>query len=599
MDSTVYDHTSVLRFLERRFGVAEPNISPWRRAVTGDLTSVFDFSGEDPVWPQLPDTAGNRQKVTDTGKLPAPTVPSPQRTPRQQAGTRTARPTPYNLKLKPRVRDGLLTLDLANHGKQGAVLAAYPAPGLAPRHYTVGAKEKLSDSWPVGPEGYDLRVHGPNGALWHLRGDAAAQYEVELFPESGAERVLEFHLINRSKSPQTFLIGDLAYGGGVQEVRITGQDTRPVRVKVGREGWYDVAVGVQGDLTFRRRYAGRMAGQEQGVTDPAMGLADALVLDVALGAASATIDEAIVLPGRPARVKATFTAAAALSGLEAKPVVPPGWTVREVTAAPAALAEGATATAEWEVLPPAVLPDGAAHRLLVTARARSGQRFVLADGELAARTAPVMTGHLLDQDFEELAPLLAPVGTVSGWTAQAPQGWSVVNAPGMPQGTARLQGWTFHTKRAWSNPAGQDRGNFTRGLGVLAVADPDDWDDTGAPSGKGKFDSTLVSPAVAIPAGVGSLYLGFDSHYRQEAPQKAAVTAVFDTGQEVRLVHYSSDAAGNDNAGKDVQNSFVVRQFAVPAGAASVTLKFRMYDAGNNWFWAVDHVRLDKAPIKG
>ncbi|WP_157531694.1 hypothetical protein [Kitasatospora sp. Root107] len=65
------------------------------------------------------------------------------------------------------------------------------------------------------------------------------------------------------------------------------------------------------------------------------------------------------------------------------------------------------------------------------------------------------------------------------------------------------------------------------------------------------------------------------------------------------MVFYSSDATGNDNAGKDVQNSFVTRQFAVPAGASSVTLKFRMYDAGNNWFWAVDHVRLDSSPIKG
>ena len=44
VNSEVFDHTSVLRFLEARFGVAAPNISPWRRAVTGDLTSVFDFS---------------------------------------------------------------------------------------------------------------------------------------------------------------------------------------------------------------------------------------------------------------------------------------------------------------------------------------------------------------------------------------------------------------------------------------------------------------------------------------------------------------------------------------------------------------------------
>ncbi|EFV82549.1 non-hemolytic phospholipase C, partial [Achromobacter xylosoxidans C54] len=39
LNSEVFDHTSVLRFVERRFGVAEPNISPWRRAVCGDLTS--------------------------------------------------------------------------------------------------------------------------------------------------------------------------------------------------------------------------------------------------------------------------------------------------------------------------------------------------------------------------------------------------------------------------------------------------------------------------------------------------------------------------------------------------------------------------------
>ncbi len=237
--------------------------------------------------------------------------------------------------------------------------------------------------------------------------------------------------------------------------------------------------------------------------------------------------------------------------------------------------------------------------MLVTARALAGNRFAVADGELAARTAPVMAGHLLGEDFESLAGALQPVAGVVGWTPQAPQGWSVVNAPAMPQGTVRLQGWTFHTKREWSNPAGQDRGNFTRGLGILAVADPDDWDDTGAPSKKGVFDSTLVSPAVPVPAGATTLYLGFDSHYRQEAPQKASVTAVFDNGTETRLVHYSSDATGNDNAGKDVQNAFIGKQFAVPAGARSVTLKFRMFDAGNNWFWAVDHIRLDVKPITG
>jgi phospholipase C len=52
----VFDHTSQLRLLERRFGVEVPNLSAWRRRTTGDLTSAFDF-GNPPndAPPNLPD----------------------------------------------------------------------------------------------------------------------------------------------------------------------------------------------------------------------------------------------------------------------------------------------------------------------------------------------------------------------------------------------------------------------------------------------------------------------------------------------------------------------------------------------------------------
>ena len=43
VNSQVFDHTSLIRFVESRFAVTEPNITKWRRAVTGDLTSAFDF----------------------------------------------------------------------------------------------------------------------------------------------------------------------------------------------------------------------------------------------------------------------------------------------------------------------------------------------------------------------------------------------------------------------------------------------------------------------------------------------------------------------------------------------------------------------------
>ena len=42
--SNTFDHTSLLRFLETRFGTEVPNLSAWRRSVTGDLTAAFNFT---------------------------------------------------------------------------------------------------------------------------------------------------------------------------------------------------------------------------------------------------------------------------------------------------------------------------------------------------------------------------------------------------------------------------------------------------------------------------------------------------------------------------------------------------------------------------
>ncbi|MHB1711053.1 MAG: phospholipase C [Acidimicrobiales bacterium] len=43
--SDTFDHTSLLRFVETRWGVPVPNLSTWRRSVTGDLTSAINFAG--------------------------------------------------------------------------------------------------------------------------------------------------------------------------------------------------------------------------------------------------------------------------------------------------------------------------------------------------------------------------------------------------------------------------------------------------------------------------------------------------------------------------------------------------------------------------
>jgi phospholipase C len=78
----VFDHTSTLRFLEKRFGVEVPNLTDWRRRTCGDLTSALDLSRTDPSAPTLPDTAAQLAAVTASCRLPAAVPPAEQSLPR-------------------------------------------------------------------------------------------------------------------------------------------------------------------------------------------------------------------------------------------------------------------------------------------------------------------------------------------------------------------------------------------------------------------------------------------------------------------------------------------------------------------------------------
>ena len=50
--SDVLDHTSLIRVIEKRFGVREPNISAFRRRTCGDFTSALRFSGPPAGYPR-------------------------------------------------------------------------------------------------------------------------------------------------------------------------------------------------------------------------------------------------------------------------------------------------------------------------------------------------------------------------------------------------------------------------------------------------------------------------------------------------------------------------------------------------------------------
>ena len=88
--SDTFDHTSILRFLELRFGVAEPNLSKWRRSTVGDLTSAIGcLTRPSYAFPTLPDAATLAAAATqECAKLPPPSIPADQKMPGQESGTR-------------------------------------------------------------------------------------------------------------------------------------------------------------------------------------------------------------------------------------------------------------------------------------------------------------------------------------------------------------------------------------------------------------------------------------------------------------------------------------------------------------------------------
>jgi phospholipase C len=91
VSTDLFDHTSLLRFLETRFGAEVPNLSAWRRQTVGDMTTAFNFSKPDTSIPSLPPTvAALSTAVTQclanlAGFTPYP-LPTTQVMPTQETG---------------------------------------------------------------------------------------------------------------------------------------------------------------------------------------------------------------------------------------------------------------------------------------------------------------------------------------------------------------------------------------------------------------------------------------------------------------------------------------------------------------------------------
>ncbi|MDQ0587659.1 phosphocholine-specific phospholipase C [Variovorax paradoxus] len=319
VNSQVCDHTSTLMFLEKCFGVAEPQIGKHRRAVCGDLTSAFNF--ERPNDEPLPTLPGRKTKaeadaLTAAQETLPKIVPSADADlPVQATGVRPSRALPYELHTSARsdALNGRVQLLFANSGQAAAVFHVYDKlhlPDRLPRRYVVEPGKQLDGHWNAMSDDaglYDLWVLGPNGFHRQFKGDLnrlragsapapeirvgydARRGDLYLQMRNDGRRDCRF-TVQPNKAyprPDAYQAGGRDRNGnddngtyghnpdGSWSIRVKGGGETGMRWNLDASGqWYDFVVTCDADPSFYRRLAGRIETGRHSVSDPAMGLQD-------------------------------------------------------------------------------------------------------------------------------------------------------------------------------------------------------------------------------------------------------------------------------------------------------------------------------------
>ncbi|KPK34262.1 MAG: hypothetical protein AMJ65_18540, partial [Phycisphaerae bacterium SG8_4] len=236
---------------------------------------------------------------------------------------------------------------------------------------------------------------------------------------------------------------------------------------------------------------------------------------------------------------------------------------------------------------------------------QGGAGTVYFDDILLATTAhpPVSKRPLpFQEDFESVVlgtSLEEAAGSEGIWTDTPPEGW-FIDESGIPgigdlavDGMTEWAGWAIADKDWWTTVAGdQRRSEFTLGQGAVAVADPDEWDDSAHPDGynvaEDAYDTWFSTP----PIDVSGAQAGTVQHYHQTAN----ITAFYDNHDPIEVLLWESDGVSPNFKDDNSTNETITVNLENPAGATSLVLTFGLFEAGNDWWWAIDNIEITGIP---
>lgn len=318
VNSQVFDHTSVVQFIEqfasRKTGKKQKldNISDFRRAVCGDLSSVFrPYNGEKIPQPGFLQRDAFLQRIDEAKYAPVPQGVLPvnnevqkalRKNPRdtrhyfrQEAGTRPSGALPYELYAEGAVKNNRMQFSFS----AGKALfkersAGFPILLYAYEPYlnVTGSEKIMNRNWSfaVAPgeelnydiplDGFAATVYhfalfGPNGFFRELKGERGAtvvQTQCSYGPASlKGKRQARLSIQNPGGKAVTVYIKDNSYGQPQIRKTIAARSASTVLLPLEHTGgWYDFSVLMAHDKVFERRYAGRVENGEPSISDPAM-----------------------------------------------------------------------------------------------------------------------------------------------------------------------------------------------------------------------------------------------------------------------------------------------------------------------------------------
>jgi len=306
--SEVFDHTSVLQFLEKfltkKIGVEvkETNISEWRRTICGDLTSAFQppsissamtlpFLEKESFFPHIhkkkyqnPPKGGAPFSEADMNDIRKnPSLLNPYLL--QEKGTKRSAPLPYWIFVNGQIAREQNQFKIQFHSEPQLfskysvgcpfIVYAFTRPSdYQVRNYAVSAGDTLEDTWNLSnfENGlYHFRVYGPNGFFREFQGNGEDPWiQVKLEYESQNVRLSLVNL--HPRHAYTFEIQDCSYGNQPQIKTMYPNTHLSLTVPTDSGlGWYDIQLQLTGNSIFFQRFAGRVETGKWGYSDPAMG----------------------------------------------------------------------------------------------------------------------------------------------------------------------------------------------------------------------------------------------------------------------------------------------------------------------------------------